>query len=57
MNIIRISQDSLTEELSYRALAGDSIIKLNITGHNINKDNLVIPDIDVYLDIQTSAYL
>lgn len=33
MNIIKISQDSLTEELSYRALAGDnSITKLNI--HN-----------------------
>ena len=33
MNIIKISQDSLTEELSYRALAGDnSIAKLNI--HN-----------------------
>ncbi len=31
MNIIKISQDSLTEELSYRALAGDnSITKLNI---------------------------
>lgn len=33
MNIVRISQDSLTEELSYRVLAGDnSITKLNI--HN-----------------------
>ena len=33
MNIIKISQDSLIEELSYRALAGDnSITKLNI--HN-----------------------
>ena len=33
MNIIKISQDSLTEELSYRVLAGDnSITKLNI--HN-----------------------
>ena len=33
MNIIKISQDCLTEELSYRALAGDnSITKLNI--HN-----------------------
>ena len=31
MNIIKISQDSLTEELSYRALVGDnSITKLNI---------------------------
>ena len=31
MNIIKISQDSLTEELSYRVLAGDnSITKLNI---------------------------
>ena len=33
MNILRINKDSLTEELSYRALAGDnSITKLNI--HN-----------------------
>ena len=33
MNIIKISQDSLTEELSYRVLAGDnSITKINI--HN-----------------------
>ena len=33
MNIIKISQDNLTEELSYRVLAGDnSITKLNI--HN-----------------------
>lgn len=31
MNILRINKDSLTEELSYRALAGDnSITKLNI---------------------------
>lgn len=33
MNILRINKDSLTEELSYRVLAGDnSVTKLNI--HN-----------------------
>lgn len=64
MNIIRINKDSLTEELSYRTLLGDSITKLKIAGHNINNDNLIINDnlinndkSDVYLDIQPSAYL
>ena len=65
MNILRINKDSLTEELSYRALLGDSIIKLKLAGHNINlvnkdlviddkliNDNLVITDeSDAYLDI------
>lgn len=54
MNIIKISQENINDELSYRALLGDSIIKLNTTtGQNIN----LMPDIDVYLDIQPSAYL
>lgn len=63
MNIIKISQDSLTEELSYRTLLGDSITKLKIAGHNINKDlinndNHVINDkSEVYLDIGSSEYL
>lgn len=48
MNIIKISQDSLTEELSYRALAGDnSITKLNIhNGTNIS---------NVYLNISNQG--
>ena len=68
MNILRINKDSLTEELSYRTLLGDSIIKLKLVGHNINlvnkdlviddkliNDNLVINDkSDAYLDIQPS---
>lgn len=58
MNILRINKDSLTEELSYRTLLGDSIIKLKLAGHNINlvnQDNLVINDeSDAYLDIQPS---
>ena len=41
MNIIKISQDSLTEELSYRTLLGDSIINLeiatSISNNQINK--------------------
>ena len=67
MNILRINKDSLTEELSYRTLLGDSIIKLKLAGHNINlvnkddlinKDNLVNQDeSDAYLDIQPSEYL
>lgn len=63
MNILRINKDSLTEELSYRTLLGDSIIKLKLAGHNINNDlvnndNLIINDkSDAYLDIQSSAYL
>lgn len=62
MNILRINKDSLTEELSYRTLLGDSITKLKIAGHNINND-LVNKDLvinnksDAYLDIQSSAYL
>lgn len=65
MNILRINKDSLTEELYYRTLLGDSIIKLKLAGHNINKDlviddklitdNLVNKDeSDAYLDIQPS---
>ena len=55
MNILRINKDSLTEELSYRTLLGDSIIKLKLAGHNIN---LVNKDkSDAYLDIQPSEYL
>ena len=41
MNIIKISQDKLDEELSYRVLAGDSITKLkiatSISNNQINK--------------------
>ena len=50
MNIIKISQDKLNEELSYRVLAGDnSITKLNILIQNDihNKDNIK----EVYLSI------
>lgn len=57
MNILRINKDSLTEELSYRTLLGDSIIKLKLSGHNINlvnKDDLINDESDVYLDIQPS---
>lgn len=70
MNILRINKDSLTEELSYRTLLGDSIIKLKLAGHNINKDlviddnlvnkdliiddNLITDESDAYLDIQPS---
>lgn len=60
MNILRINKDSLTEELSYRALLGDSITKLKLAGHNINlvnKDDLITDESDAYLDIQPSEYL
>lgn len=57
MNILRINKDSLTEELYYRTLLGDSIIKLKLAGHNINlvnKDDLINDESDAYLDIQPS---